>query len=162
MAKSDVRITKTVSVSAQNYYGPTRIVGIGEFAKIVDRAVKILRTKLNFPEDVQVRIANIKKGTTRGYYYSGSKTVVIDPRFSVKAFFETLCHELVHAEQYFEKRMEFVLNKKYQWQVVWQGKPSKNKGSTYARYRAQPWEIEAFERQEELAKFVMEQLYANK
>ena len=162
MAKSDVRITKTVSVSAQNYYGKDRVLGIAEFAKNVDRAVKILRAKLNFPEDVQVRIANIKKGSTRGNYYSGSKTVVLDLRSGANSLFVTLCHELVHAEQYFEKRMELVLNKKYQWQVVWQGEPSKNMGTTYARYRAQPWEIEAFERQEELAMFVMEQLYANK
>jgi hypothetical protein len=43
-------------------------------------------------------------------------------------------------------------------EMVWMGRRSSNRGTTYAAYREQPWEVEAFAREPELSEIVAKKL----
>jgi hypothetical protein len=79
-----------------------------------------------------------------------SKVVVIDNRLKLSHALEVLAHELVHAEQYHQGRMDWNGGWNYWMGTRW----STNQGTTYNAYRELPWEKEAWGRQEELAKEV--------
>ena len=55
-------------------------------------------------------------------------------------------HELVHAEQFHQGRLKLKSGMYH-----WNDEPHKVGNDTYAKYRARPWEAEAFERQADLA-----------
>jgi len=84
------------------------------------------------------------------------KTVVINPLFKWESFFNTLAHELVHAEQFYQGRLETVFVKNKGWLHHWKGEINTSKGKTYNSYRNQPWEKEAFERSPILCRQVNE------
>jgi hypothetical protein len=65
---------------------------------------------------------------------------------------------MVHAEQYHQGRLknEYISGKG--WVHEWNSELNTNKGTTYRAYRNQPWEVEAFDRQEGLAKIVAAEL----
>jgi hypothetical protein len=109
------------------------------------------RTLLDLPDDVLFRIARIK-GKYGGLYMSTTKTVVIDPLYKYESFLNTLAHELVHAEQYYQGRLEAVFDKKKGWLHHWKGEINASKGKTYNSYRNLPWEKEAFDRSGPLVK----------
>lgn len=67
---------------------------------------------------------------------------------------ETLAHEFVHAKQMDRKELTYTWDGR--WIAHWNGAASYNKGTTYKRYREQPWEIEAFENQGNLAALYLE------
>jgi hypothetical protein len=128
-------------------YKPEQCAEIGTTIK---KAMPMLYKMLKVKPGIKVRVAPIKARHTRGSYYHGSRVIVIDPRFP-DSFLHTLCHEMVHAEQYDEGRLE--------WCGVhrWHGAPVRT-GSTYASYRNLPWEVEAYERQDGLAAQLKSQL----
>lgn len=133
-----------------------------EVATVVNRSIHQFRKYLDFPKDIQIRIAPIK-GTTNGRYYDGSKMVELDCTLPWDKALEVFAHELVHAEQYKQGRLkqEFVSGKGFVHS--WNGSLNTNRGSTYRAYRNQPWEIEAWSRQAELAEKVcqdLERIYA--
>lgn len=128
-------------------YKPEQCASVAE---TIRKAMPVLCKMLKVKPGIKVRVAPIKARHTRGSYYHGSRVIVIDPRFP-SSFLSTLCHEMVHAEQYDEGRLE--------WCGVhrWHGSAVRT-GSTYASYRSLPWEVEAFERQEGLAAQLKSQL----
>ena len=69
-----------------------------------------------------------------------------------------IAHELVHAEQYYENRLDFTYVRGKGFLHMWNGDEINNKGTTYRAYRNQPWEIEAFSRQASLAEKVSDAL----
>ena len=116
-------------------------------AKTIKATLPQFRKILNFSRDVRFRIGPIKKNYTTGRYWSQSKIVEIDYRQSSEEALIALAHELVHAEQYQEKRLVNKLTKRNGWVCVWNGKVNNSKGSTYNSYMSQPWEVEAYGRQ---------------
>ena len=78
----------------------------------------------------------------------------ISSRLPWDSALEVLAHELVHAEQYMQGRLKKSWMKKKGWVHQWNGHVNTNRGSTYQAYRNQPWEIEAWSRQAELAEKV--------
>lgn len=133
-----------------------------DVATVVNRSINEFRQFLDFPKDVTVRIAPIK-GRTNGRYNNHNKLVEIDCKLKWDKALEVLAHELVHAEQYHQKRLkkEYITGRG--WMHSWQGELNKNRGSTYQAYRNQPWEQEAWGRQAELAEAVcqiLEKRYA--
>jgi hypothetical protein len=153
---TDVKMTKNVILSRQ-LYNTMGADKYEKFVSIAQQALEILSKIMNIPNNVHIRITCIKQGGVKGRYISAQKLVEIDPRraFSYRGFIETLAHEMVHSEQYHEGRLAWSpVNRMF----VWNNDLNKNKGTTYSRYRAQPWEVEAFGRQEELGAIVCRQL----
>lgn len=121
-------------------YGDTAV-------KIVALALPILKQKLDLPSGLKIRLASMK-GQWGGRYNSASKTALIDYIGLKRTVLEMLCHELVHAEQYHQGRLEArrVAGK---WVSYWNGQQIR------AAYRERPHEKEAYERQVQLADMVI-------
>lgn len=125
-------------------------------ASVVNRSIDQFRKYLNFPKDIKVRITPIK-GKVSGRYSCENKLVVLDCKLSWDRALEVLAHELVHAEQYHEKRLVMKYVSRKGWCHYWNGVIGSH-GTTYKSYREQPWEIEAWSRQAELAEKVCQDL----
>jgi hypothetical protein len=155
-------------------------VVVSRDAYYLDRSVKVqakqlanellgvtgfLRKTFNLPEQLRIRIAKTKGRSNRGSYSHGFKTVMIDPRESKKSLYQTVMHELVHAEQYHTGRLvhDVVVNNNgnVRWINEWEGKPITSKGATYNSYRNLPHEKEAFARQETLGKKLAKAISSN-
>lgn len=121
-------------------------------------ACDLYRELLNFPKDVTITIKPMKKFA--GLYYEDKKEVDISFRFNPSIpYLEILAHELVHAEQHHTSKIHPVwLKEKRAWAYRWGGKLWDNNITDYQHYINQPWEIEAFTRQSELALTVWEVL----
>jgi hypothetical protein len=144
MANTDKSVAPHITMSLSAIYTHTN--SANKIVEMVKIALPALRTLLHFDEDVTIRVAPIKARNTNGRYYAGTKVAEIDCRLSVSRALEVLCHELVHAEQYFTRRLAWWGRTQY-----WNGEASSNRGTTYSAYREQPWEQEAFGRQAKLA-----------
>ena len=115
--------------------------------KIVALALPILKQKLDLPPGLKIRLASMK-GRWSGRYSAVAKTAVIDYCVSKKTVLEMLCHELVHAEQFHQGRLE---NRRVagKWVSYWNGQKVR------AAYRERPYEKEAYDRQVLLADMVI-------
>ena len=148
---TDKRVSKNVFVSIQarrNYLSDSK-----ECAMLVEEALPVFRNILDLPKDLLVRIAT-KSGTMKGSYLHSQRLVFINVcNFNYDAVMTTLAHELVHAEQFKKGKLKIhSTNKGYVH--YWNGERVTNKGMTYNSYRKQPWEAEAFARQDVLSKKV--------
>jgi len=150
-----VKIANGVEATEGAYYiQPYRKYTLMHADRLV-AALDCLRNLLDLPADLRVVIKPIAKKTTRGCYWHHNNTIWVDPRTeNVRALVETLAHECVHAEQYKQGRLAQVWDNRKGYIYQWCGQINFNKGTTYAKYREQPWEVEAFDRQEALAKTV--------
>jgi hypothetical protein len=149
MANTDKQVAPHITMSLSAIYTHTN--SANKIVEMVKIALPALRTLLHFDENVVIRVAPIKARNTNGRYYAGTKVAEIDCRLSVSRALEVLCHELVHAEQYFTGRLAWNGRTQY-----WNGESGYGRGSTYNAYRHLPWEQEAFGRQAQLAARVME------
>ncbi len=125
---------------------------------LIETVLPVLTDMLDFDPNVSIRIAGIKARNVRGTYNHTAKVATIDFRLRDMETLEVLCHELVHAEQYHQGRLQNVWDdRKSCWRYSWSGQKT-NKGTTYRAYRKQPHEIEAFDRQGILAREVLKRL----
>lgn len=155
ISMTDVKVSKNVLMSRQFYNTNKELYN--EYAIYAQKAFDILSKVLNVPENMYVRVCGIKSRTISGRCAVLTKTCEVDPRktYSYRNFIKVLAHEMVHAEQFHENRLSW---SNVSSSFIWNEEVSKNKGTTYNRYRAQPWEVEAFDRQESLAEIVFSQL----
>jgi hypothetical protein len=78
-----------------------------------------------------------------------------------RQYYTDLCHECVHAEQYATGVYDLEYNRnKQKWMFRWGNDyhpvdPAVNVSSDYDAYLQQPWELEAFRREAELAAKLM-------
>lgn len=149
-ANTDKTVAPWTTMSLSAIY--THTTRANAVAEMVVKALPVLKRMLNVPHNVKVRIAPIKARNVNGRYYNSAKVAVIDCRLGARKALETLCHEMVHAEQYHTGRLSGVGGN------IWNGQLIRNRGTTYAAYRALPWEEEAFLRQAGLARQVLEEL----
>jgi len=159
---TDKHVGKNIFVSIQarrNYLEESK-----ELAFMVKEAMPVFRELLDLPKNIYIRIGT-KRGSYKGCFNNSEKVLFLNVcRFEYDQAMKTLAHELVHAEQYKQGRLsmsKFIPKKGYV--SFWNGEEVKNKGKTYNSYRRQPWEVEAFSRQDELAKEVkkiLEEKYA--
>lgn len=121
-------------------------------------ACVLYRELLTFPQEITVEVKPMKKYA--GLYYEDKKKVDISFRFDPGIpYLEILAHELVHAEQHHTSKIHSVWDKKKRtWAYRWGGKIWDNNITDYQCYINQPWEVEAFTRQSELALTVWEVL----
>jgi len=122
----------------------------------IENTLPAFQKLLDIPKDLKFRICTFK-GTTRGLYANDTKTVSISPMSKWENVMLTLAHELVHAEQFHTKRLAHVKVPRKGYRMAWFGSVG-SKGTTRNAYLNQPWEKEAFGRQQELADKVLEML----
>ncbi|MEC8747832.1 MAG: hypothetical protein VXX73_05950 [Pseudomonadota bacterium] len=107
------------------------------------KAFDLAKSKLNIQSNIKLHFRNIrqKKGkTTLGQFYNNTKTVEIDCKnFDLKSKVNTIIHELVHAQQYEQKRLS-LKGKMYKFEGE-QFEQPKN----HDEYYNLPWEVEARE-----------------
>lgn len=116
--------------------------------KITELALPVLKKILNLPEKLWVRVCFLKAKRLSGRYWDYCTAAEVDARLEPGTFLEVLCHELVHAEQYTTGRLSWKTHGRRNVNY-WDGVP------VIIEYREQPWEIEAFRRQKDLADYVM-------
>lgn len=127
-----------------------------EVAKLIERAMPHARKIMQLPDGLNFIVRPLG-GKYNGGYNFRFKQVGIDPRRSnIGTILSTLMHELVHAEQYHTGRLTQT-NLRTQ---LWNGEAVTNKGTTYDAYRKLPWEVEAFDRQDKLAKQITDMIAA--
>jgi hypothetical protein len=139
-AKNNIYVSRDLTYGRRK-----RPAAVAVAEETIKESLPVFRTLLDIPDDLLFRIARIK-GKYGGFYLSTTKTVVIDPLYNHKSVYNTLAHELVHAEQYYQGRLEAVFVKTKGWLHHWKGEINTNKGKTYNSYRNQPWEKEAYDR----------------
>lgn len=155
IGSSDRQIAPNVFVSLQALYNKVNINAL-QLAKDANVILKHMRDEkiLNLPENIQIRICGINAKNTRArisrYRLTNRYVIEVDYRITSKrAFVESVCHELVHAEQYNMGRLEYVV---VAGQMVarWNGNAHRN-ARTHQEYLDLPWEVEARQRQVILA-----------
>lgn len=148
---TDRRLTDGVFTSLQVYYRVKDRKRLHAKALLLSRALKIFHEVLELHPTTKVRIANIKKRLTRGLYCSDGHVATIEDRIFFKDMLETMAHEMVHGEQFNTGKLKFEW-KNRDWVAMWMGTEGEL-SKTYRSYLDQPWEKEAFERQQALAAY---------
>lgn len=153
MLKSDRHVGGGIYIAAAILNSTRRALGL-DVAHVVNRTIDAFKRYLNVPEGMSVRIASLPRGCS-GRYISTRKTVEISYKLNWRQAMEVLAHEMVHAEQYHEGRLGHTFHHGFKW--LWNGSMYRNR-TTYASYRQQPWEQEAFDRQGQITEWVMADL----
>jgi hypothetical protein len=165
MKTTDRCIAPYTYVSAQIYFGSKRRVGssfnrsdyrarLNANARLLSMALEEFRKYLDFSKDTLIRLTSLKKASMRGTFNGTDNIASIRYRTGFKSMLETLAHELVHGEQFHTRRLSFKWsNKKCNWVAYWDGQEN-SLTNNHAKYLKQPWEQEAFRRQEALAAMV--------
>jgi hypothetical protein len=122
---------------------------------LLDRYEKI-REVIDLPQDMCIRFRPIRGDLGRTYNKSRNNPflVELDVRQNIETFKDTLLHELVHIEQFYQKRLKETATNDT---LRWKGKKIQCIGISYNAYRNLPWEIEA----EERAKKHLEHVFRN-
>ena len=115
-----------------------------------------IKKHINIPENnIHVLFRPIRSffGRTACFQYKGEKhfELELDVRQPLKDFFDTILHELVHVEQYFEGRLKETRNPNYS---KWHGVKMYSNISDLKKYYKLPWENEAYRRAEKLKKII--------
>lgn len=115
--------------------------------KTVDYCLKTLLPRYRTLE-LEIKLKNIKDDAV-GYCLMGDTNrqfeIEIQRGMSVKDIVTTVCHEMVHVKQYARKEMDDHLTSS--GRAKWRGKLVKSD----TKYYDLPWEIEAYEMQDDLA-----------
>jgi len=134
-------IADSIRYGAYKKLMPETVVKI---SLVLDRYEKI-REVIDLPQDMCMRFRPIRGDLGRTYNKSKSSPflVELDVRQNIETFKDTLLHELVHIEQFYQKRLKETVNNDA---FRWRGKKIQFIGISYNAYRDLPWEIEAEER----------------
>ena len=125
-----------------------------EICSLIKEAIPELRKLLEFNPYLSYRVSPMR-GSTFGHFKNDAMCVEISCRVTIPRALLILTHELIHGEQYYQGRLKQIYEGS---EMVWMGRRSSNRGTTYAAYREQPWEVEAFAREPELSEIVAKKL----
>ena len=133
--------------------------GIREYTKRYEarliKGLALMKKHFKLPSDLRVILRPIATRGCRGNYQVIGHTVTLDPRrTSFFALLSTLAHELVHAEQFHQGRMSYVLSCRA---AVFEGTTYSlaANGNFGDKYLNLPWEKEARARQDAVASAVL-------
>lgn len=127
---------------------------------VVVRVMEEVREILLIPPEQKVVISELSG--CHGLFHISSQTIMVDPFRSIQDFVTVLCHECIHAEQYFLGRLS----------VFWDALTGKMRllfdGTEYQtnpfvynsneEYYSYPWEREAYFRQTSVSDVVMKRI----
>lgn len=111
-----------------------------------------IRSILNLPDKIHIKLRPIRNALGTARYLVSNKmkvsSIELDVRQTIKSFDDTLIHELVHAEQFYEDRLAHSDDKRW---FKWHGDYYDLK---YDEHRDLPWEAEAYTRAEYLTPII--------
>ena len=126
-----------------------------DFEGIIQRSESKVRKYINLPDQVKVILRPIRDvlGTAATYKVKSIPlyTVEIDVRQTLNEFYDTLLHELVHIEQYFEDRLKLRSELFYS---IYEGRKIRLVSHKSDEYCNLPWEEEATERATKLKRII--------
>ena len=129
------------------------IVGRSKERKdIIEKVAKFYLTQLNLDSFTHTVIISLKpqlckETNSNGYFIKicdGLYQIILDSRLEITQCLRTLAHELVHLKQSVRGQYQTKINKNGKPARYWLGK------KVNKPYHKQPWELEAFRREEEL------------
>ena len=112
----------------------------------IELAEEKIRNEVNLPEHVVIKLRPMRNKLGQAVLISEEITVgsvELDVRQTLREFRDTLLHELVHIEQFYENRLEQGSNINF---YKWNGIEIFSKPTEYAEYINLPWEREAMKR----------------
>lgn len=140
-----------ISSSLKYGYDKKYVLHSEAAAYMMESAIRVAGRVMRLPFNLTVDLRPLSRKSLNGYYSHRLKKVVIDPRKGdFLTLMRTLAHELVHAEQFYDGRF-VITDKSYQWC----GEDVKLESKNYLKYISQPWEAEAFKRQNALAQEII-------
>lgn len=158
-----MKVTYPVTVSKYGSYKQyhSNMVKVKQFIELHwDRLIKNFQVN----NSIEIRLRPLPNRRTRGSHRKvkgGDHLIVLDISKQPRQIIQTLFHELTHAEQVEQGRLEHKYNGvMMRWEWVWKGfNHGRNKGFGQTsrqldKYNNQPWEMEANARMEfELKQF---------
>lgn len=144
--KTDKEVVEGIFMSVSSLYNKKIQNKADTIRCLIQASIPEFKKLLNLPAGLRFRIAPIK-GRFSGRYNDDLRLVELDSRLNWDHAMLVLAHELVHAEQFHENRLENKFIPRHGYAYFWNGKRWNGKGSTLKAYMAQPWEKEAYERQ---------------
>lgn len=150
---TDREVTKDIFMSLSSLYNKKMKNKADVIRCLIEVTIPEFKKLLNLPAGLRFRIAPIK-GRFSGRYNDDLRLVELDSRLNWDHAMFVLAHELVHAEQFNENRLENKYVPRHGYAYFWNGERWNGKGSTFKAYMAQPWEKEAYERQTQLVEQV--------
>jgi hypothetical protein len=112
----------------------------------IELAEEKIRNEINLPELIVIKLRPMRNKLGQAVLISEEITVgsvELDVRQTLLEFRDTLLHELVHIEQFYENRLEQCSNINF---YKWNGVEMFSKPTEYAEYVKLPWEREAMKR----------------
>lgn len=129
------------------------------FVDIVTKSYKNIKEFVKLPKNTFIHLRPVRDAHGRAFYLkseTGSSTkdyiVELDVRQDIDTFKNTLIHELIHIEQFYQGRLKEAGPMHFKWN----GKKMLIIESDLDLYNALPWEIEANTRADILFKVVYE------
>ena len=121
-----------------------------EYEKKLEKVKHRFSEILELPSDISIALKPIRSLHIVGRYNGDANIAEIDIRKgNIDEGLLTICHELVHAEQYHIGTL--YSDEKY---FYWKGKKWPEACSKTTAYYKLPWEIEAYNKQEEIYNLV--------
>lgn len=151
---TDKEVKRNVYLSASAFYNVKFAEDSKKMARMINNTLPLFRKVLNLPTGLKFRVAPLKARNRLGSYNNDLKLVNLSSRMTGRQALVVLAHELIHAEQYHTGKLKMKFDKNKGWVHYWLGDRG-SKGTTYSAYRQQPWEIEAYDRQEFVANEVI-------
>lgn len=146
-----------IIIASSVRYGRYRnfLQAASEFVDVLSAKEKTIREYFNLPENIEIIMRPIRNlyGTASVLRYeSGNEYLVeIDVRQSLEDFKDTILHELVHIEQYFENRLFLRSEHLYS---TFEGQEFRLISNKSDDYNNLPWEKEAIEKSDKLKSII--------
>lgn len=146
-----------IIIASSVRYGRYRnfLQAASEFVDVLSDKEKTIREYFNLPENIEIIMRPIRNlyGTASVLRYeSGNEYLVeIDVRQSLEDFKDTILHELVHIEQYFENRLFLRSEHLYS---TFEGQEFRLISNKSDDYNNLPWEKEAIEKSDKLKSII--------
>ena len=151
---------ENVYASFISLYHPSHRAWVLRLIDVTQRAVPIFREKLKFPDDQTVVIRRMQEGDHGEFYFRGQSIHVNHLDCDIPLFVETIAHELVHSEQFYTGKLDFQTQDNPAACLKFEGKDYYLLDGILS-YPENPWEIEAYGRQKELADHVLQTFERN-
>lgn len=125
------------------------------FEMLIQKSERRIRKHINLPENVEITLRPIRGvyGTAATYKVKlkNHYAVELDIRQNLDEFCDTLLHELVHIEQYFEGRLKLRSELYYS---IYEGRKIRIVSHKSEEYNDLPWEKEATNRAAKLKRII--------
>ena len=131
---------------------------VSHYVEIIQELGSNFYNYLDLPKGVKVNFKPIRSQNLVGLYDSDSKHAIIDVRtLTLPEVLTTVCHELVHAEQFHQGLLQST-----ETNFFWKGKKWPARCPSLASYYELPWEKDAYKRQDILFKKIFKKYLTDK